>query len=365
MRSQTKSTPRPSQSEADYRGSQGSGPERPPFANRGVVQSQIGVLALVKQYVASERLGVGMAGIDFLTQTLRTTAGRALAERYQHLEDGTPRPGFRKSSKWVVPGGYAWRRTDPISRSKRFGKAYESWEASGAASQHLADVFKAYQGAPSRIDIAFDFRVPSELLADHVIEHQAEYLERRRLALGIAGQDGRNTRYVGSKDSERRIRIYRRDFKDPDLVREFGPLLRVELVLKKRQAKALWCEYRISRGQALAVAAAHVRDMLGLQLYGEWSEIPPLEAVPEQTRGAEMVYRFCAQNAVMLQAAKRLGIDVGALADLIATQKQGDAARKHQERLSARLRALAGVAMDQVRRIAAGGSGPERAAVGS
>lgn len=268
----------------------------PPFANRGV----------------DTPYPLFNVSVDWLTASLGVDDAQPLLDRSSHESEGQARPGFKQSEKRLFPGGYVWRRTEPRQESNRWGKRYESWEASGTSASWLARELKAIDSRPSRVDIAFDLN--SDRTSDEVLEDLRPQFESRGLLDGISGQGGVNTRYIGGQQSERRIRIYRKDLQDEAWSHLYGPTIRVELILKGKQAAAWWDVWRDSDDSgAFRVAAAHIREMSGLDLIGDEVELPELLPV-EQSHAAKKLAQFIRQHAGTLVAFMDAGINLGTLA---------------------------------------------------
>jgi len=297
-----------------------------------------------------------MAGIDYLAFTTSSAQSRLIRRQsnFEKASDGVSQPGYESSEKWLVPGGFAWRKFKPRSRSKRFGLAYETWEASGDASYHLAKAVKGRDGGPSRLDVAFDFPVHDSVLADHVADGVRSHVEKRRLKEGVSGEAGRNTRYIGSRASERRIRIYRRDFKDETLRLEFPPLMRIELVLRKKSAKALWGWYRRSHRGMLLGASAHIRDMTGLEVMDDNGRMPPIERSSPSAKGAEKIYQWLKSNRVMLKSLLAVGFPLYDGLECLEGIGSPNAQRMHLTRLDEVTSLIDGVCLDDLRRLCNG-----------
>ena len=156
-------------------------------------------------------------GLDFLTVSLPdATAGLLLAES-EHSENGHGFHSFRRSEERLIMGGRAWRRWEPGQPCKLWGTGYESWETSGAASDSFGMSLRGRPCKPTRVDAAWDFSVPETFTSDDFLAAIAAHVEGQILTTGISGQAGVNTRYVGSPQSEKRLRIYRKDLQDPCL----------------------------------------------------------------------------------------------------------------------------------------------------
>jgi len=274
-----------------------AGTTSPPFANRGVD---------THEHLAS-------ICIDWLTVSLGLDDIAGLMEGSKRDADDKATTGFKASEKRQAPGGVVWRRTDPHQESKAWGYGYESWEAPGTAALWLASELRSIDSRPSRVDIAFD--LADGRTADDLLESCRPHFTRKRLTDGISGQAGINTRYIGGQQSERRIRIYRKDLQSESWAVLHGSTLRVELVLKDRQAHAFWEVWQAGdEHTAYAVAAGHIQEMSGLELMADVREVPQLAPV-EQSSAAERVAQFIRQNAGTFVAIRDAGINLNALAD--------------------------------------------------
>jgi hypothetical protein len=156
--------------------------------------------------------------------------------------------------------------------------------------------------------------------------------------LGISGQAGVNTCYVGAASSERRLRIYRKDLQDESYKAAYGPCMRVEVVLKGDYARAAWKSAQAaSQGyeQRLAQAAsAHISDMTsGALTMLQDAELPPTMA-PATSSPAESIAAMVRQYWSWLGVCESLGVD---LAELVEQQRQAvgrETAWRHKQRLA-------------------------------
>jgi len=163
------------------------------------------------------------------------------------------------------------------------------------------------------VDVAFDLEVPETITADWFIERVQSHVQDEGLSIGIAGQDGVNTRYIGARESQRRIRVYRKDLQDTMWQGLYGPTLRVELQLRKDQARLWWMRWQRSTADGHALAAAHVAQMTGVQLLADLAAIP--EAVqPEAADFAGELFQFLQQHGARVDAWMGAGVDLRRLA---------------------------------------------------
>jgi hypothetical protein len=149
-------------------------------------------------------------------------------------------------------------------------------------------------------------------MADEVLENARHHFEKQGLTDGISGHGGINTRYIGSKASPRRIRIYRKDKQDEAWAHLYGPTIRIELELKDEHARNWWAVWASDENRAYGVAAGHIEHMSGYKLI-DTEDVPELVKV-EQATPATLLASFIRQNGATLLAYFDAGIDVMALA---------------------------------------------------
>lgn len=274
------------------------------------------------------------SGPDFCTVTLSKPSAATLIRLTRPHESGSPRPGFKASERRLCLGGFVWRRWHPLQTSKSYGDDYESWETEGEASRWLMDAALGEDSRASRQDYAFDFGVESLMPRDLLP------LFRPRLeALGIephfAGPESSCTVYIGSRQSDRRVKIYRRDLKDPALLHDgFPPMLRIELELRGQMGHALWRHRQLTGTDGLDVACTHIAHLTGYRVAEDAVPLPsPLEASPESDT-AQMVFQFVQQHASMIDAADRAGVDLTRLARARLASFSRDALHRHAARCS-------------------------------
>ncbi len=252
-------------------------------------------------------------------------------------------------------GGECWRRWEPHQTSRLWGKRYESWEFAGASAAWPASWLRNLRGARvSRVDVCWDFEVDPSLTADAVLERASARATARRISLGITGQDGVNTRYLGSASSVRRVRIYRKDLKDEAWEFQFGPTLRVEVVLRDALAQAWWQAWDRSESEGYAAAAGHVYEVTGRRVQADVGEVGRL-AVPRETVGAVMVANFIRQNASMIEACAECGIDLFGLSGRQRERWGKGTGSRHRERV----RAMEGLETEDVEGVLRAGEGME------
>lgn len=274
---------------------------RPPFANRGVDNTSC--------IHTNNLLG---CSVDWLTASIGRDTAENLCAITELEQVGGSRPGFKSSQLRTYSGGKVWRRFDPRQASKKHGLNYESWEWSGDSSPWGASYLREHETRPSRVDICFNLSVPGTVMADEVLENARHHFEKQGLTDGISGHGGINTRYIGSKASPRRIRIYRKDKQDEAWAHLYGPTIRIELELKDEHARNWWAVWASDENRAYGVAAGHIEHMSGYKLI-DTEDVPELVKV-EQATPATLLASFIRQNGATLLAYFDAGIDVMALA---------------------------------------------------
>lgn len=262
-------------------------------------------------------------GVDFLTVTVPDQTARDLMAESMPHEDGYGRPGFAKSEQRLVMGGKGWRRWEPHQVSEAWGRAYESWEFSGHAAWWPSRFLRERECRPSRIDIAWDFSVDAGYMSDDFAAAVKPWCEAQRITMGHSGHAGIDTQYIGSRKSDRMVRVYRKDLQDAVLAEILGPTLRVELVLKGDHAAAFWQVWKLagSEDEAWPAAAAVLQYMCGLAISP--GEMPQLE-VPECKDQAQLVLAFLEQNCATVTALVAAGVPV---VDLCREASEGSSKR--------------------------------------
>lgn len=252
------------------------------------------------------------SGVDFCTVTVSEDAGRVLLAKTLPSEPGGARTGFKVSEHRVCMGGFVWRRWEPIQPSKDFGERYESWECESQASRWLDAEALALEARPTRLDYAYDFACDIDLFPRDVLSVFRHHLVKTRMEPHFAGPESSCTVYVGSRTSDRRVKIYRRDLKDEALLLDgYPPMVRVEVELRGDAVRALWSHRKATGDDGKAIAATHVADLIGYAVQDHLDPLPPLPAeATDEADVAQMLLQFIEQNASMLDAVRLLGVDL-------------------------------------------------------
>lgn len=286
-------------------------------------------------------------GVDFLTVSVNRAVAGFLLGSTAYREGGVARPGFKSSQLRDCIGGTCWRRWEPRQESKRWGLDYESWEWASSVADYAARQLLGCgieDVRPSHVDVAFDFSVASSgLTPDAFCEAVRGHYSALGIKDGISGEGGVNTLYIGSKSSERRLRVYRKDLQSAGWASIFGPTLRVELILKGDRAAEWWGSWCESPDDAYRQAAGHVLAMTGLTVV-DGAALPPVLSVPDEVHEAERLVAWVRQNAGMLDVCNRAGIDLGVLV-LAQVRKQ---CRMTRYRNRQRVKTLQGLGAQEV-----------------
>lgn len=270
--------------------------------------------------------------VDWLTITTGPDDSVTLMALSELDEPGLPKQGFRASERRLFHGGQVWRRFEARQESRRWGASYESWECSGgeAGSSSFASICRSLAEArPTRVDIAFD--LDTDMTADEFVDLVSSHVAARGLTTGISGQGGVNTRYVGSASSDRRLRVYRKDWQSDAWLVTHGRTLRVELILKGDQAAAWWSMWREDKQLAYRAAAAHVADMTGAVLH-EVGELPEVVPVEGQSEAAKLA-AFFQQYGPYLDMLTRAGFDIQGLCKSSIEASSSESKRRISRRL--------------------------------
>jgi hypothetical protein len=167
----------------------------------------------------------------------------------------------------------------------------------------------------TQVHVAWNLTVPADLMADEFVRPWDDRVRAKRLTPGIQGEGDVNTRYIGAKSSARRLRVYRKDLQSEAWLFDYGPTMRVELILKEEQARAWWAVWEASESDAYASAAAHLLDMTGWCPPGiEPGLKPPLQPEPI-TEVSQQLFYFLVQHGAQLSSFADAGVDVFGLAD--------------------------------------------------
>lgn len=203
----------------------------------------------------------------------------------------------------------------PWNESKVWGMDYESWDCAGGHAHAMASSIGDAECRASRVDICFDFSVPEDFTSDAFVEAYCPMLEdgrnSRGFTIGIRGQRGINTRYIGSQNSDQYIRVYRKDWED-GLLLKMPPTLRVELVAKSQKAAALFDIFQANALVAYRTASTMIHSMTGFAPYGSDRALGSMpKPKPNQF---QRLLQFMTVYGPEIADYHAMGIDVGAVA---------------------------------------------------
>lgn len=278
------------------------------------------------------------ARIDWLSCTVSGRDAGHLKAVTDYARKGYPSDGFARSELRSCPLGDVWRRWHPHQESRAFGTDYETWEYPGPQAAHGVEQCRDLDTKPSRIDVAFDFLCHDDETPEDFVRAARPAFERLRMKARISGEafGGTATWYIGSRSSERMVRIYRKDLDEESWAATHGPTLRVELVLKDERAAGWWEVYQGGTLQdGFAAAAAHLQRITGMQVAEDVGDIPEVLVQPALNE-AEGVHQFIDQYGGLLVALDNAGIDVMDL----ARRRMQNPTRMSQSRMNKKQRDL-------------------------
>jgi len=268
--------------------------------------------------------GMGAVGdlvscaVDFLSITTGHAADPASLAAVLVLETTDPEPGgatkgFEVSeSRSLVGVSSIWRKTGPYQASKRFGLDYECWEFPEAAAAHIVTRIPAGKAwYATRVDVAFDFKCHADCTADHVAACLRDHHMQLGIKPGVCGEGDVNTRFIGGKRSDVRLRIYRKDLEDPAFAQFNGPTLRVEIIFKGDRAVVFGSWFVLDPESAMLGASDMVHDVCGFRPLVGGAEWPQL-VNPAPSDQAQIYMHFLKQNGGYIAALHDVGIDVAA-----------------------------------------------------
>jgi hypothetical protein len=268
------------------------------------------------------------AHLDFFRLTVSNADDARLCSWTAPDEPGRKTQGFGRSEQRTSPHGPCWRKWEPVQASNAFGQKYASWEWDGEHARGTADAVRGIVETTPRVtraDVAFDLSVPDDVTPDQLIDEIEDPTRRgytrlrdgHRREIGISGGGGVHTRYVGSRASPVRIRIYRKDIEDATWLH--GPTLRIELQLTEEAAQAYGRKLlHLGESGALAGAAAIIEHVTGWRVADCEGEIPDL--VPPE--GSDIASSLL---AVLKQAGPTLAMLIDAGLDVVALLREAAA----------------------------------------
>lgn len=277
-------------------------------------------------------------GIDWLSLSVSTSSALHLLERTKKL-DGPPKyfKGFGIHELRECWGGQCQRHYGPHSKSLKWGKDYELWSwtgenarssfeyTSGQCSGVLPNLREIKGAKCTRVDVAFDIRCTKDVSPTDIVNACRETIESQGIKCGTysEGDIVAETRYIGTSTSERRIRIYRKDIQSPTLITldasesgkdyyEMPPRLRIELVLKRDMAEALYKVSIENEEEAYRIAAQHIYEMCGIVLSDDMGAVPKIPK-SEDSGLAEKIAHMVNQYGEVLDLIDNKGVSLKTL----------------------------------------------------
>lgn len=273
--------------------SRGAAGDHPPSIDKGGVTLENNKLGKL------ENLGKpDTVGIDYLTLSVSTSEAERFLRCSPDAETmpGYRQPGFRKSEQRQIVGGWVWRKWSPYVASTDWGLQYESWLGSGEVGGFLLDSFTGFDIRPSRVDVAFDFCVSDDVASADFVDLVRPHVLAKKIKIGVNGIENPSgvsdlTQYIGTRSSNRQIRIYRKDLKDSAFAQLRGAVLRVEIIMRDELARRWYSQHLL--GDGYSFASSVVSDMTGFSPLADDYEPPsflsPPSVVPAQSLAALLV----------------------------------------------------------------------------
>lgn len=294
----------------------------PPDANRGGVTPFEGLEAAWEAW----------RGVDYCTATIPVGLAESIIAAppgpIRHMGAGSGKAeGFRASEVYQILGGTLYRRVDAVSPSKRWGRAYESWEASGAAGGVLAEWLAphATELRVSRLDMAVDVSCSAKLSPRDVFAGFAD-LEAGKapgggdVAVRGKGHHTNHTYYVGQHGAPRSLRMYRKDIQSPMLYGDHDiNIMRVELEFSKPNAHPMFAAWARDDVSAWAAWGRHLYDMTGCELL-PIGDLPPVERAAN-VEVLQTMLEMVEQYGPYMDMAHEAGIDLVSLAKIRSDRK--------------------------------------------
>lgn len=252
---------------------------------------------------------------DWLSISVPMDTAHALEAATVEDEHGFPvtRKGFTAGQARLCMGGECRRYWDPRVESKQYGRDFEGWEWAGGIARWAAGWLRGREGRPSRIDVQWTYSVPPDFTADTWAISADQHAARIGTTVGVTGHAGVNTRYIGGRTADLRIRCYRKDLRDSAWMFEHGPSLRVELTLKRATARAFWQLHQDNPESAFDAAAGHVLRMTGFRPQAAIGPRPQCEPSPTAD-AAQMLLQWLDQNGERLNMLADAGVNLFDLA---------------------------------------------------
>ena len=272
---------------------------------------------------------------DYLTITTARQMSDYLSGVTKLKESFGKQQGFSNVEKRFCLGGDCSRRFNPVSPSNDWGLDYESWLFTGlVADDNVRLLLKC--DAPSRLtrlDIAFDYSCPADYYPKDFIEDVRANIYGK-YGIETAGNEITGTRYIGSRQSDRYIRIYRKDLEDKQVEMQLGPVMRIELVIQNTSSycQCAWNSIR-SNGYYSGIQYASMMCHALFQLM----PIPFDETIfPEPIEKPESgiikkVFSLVDQRGNCILAALKAGIDLQGLCELKRFKASSSALSRFKE----------------------------------
>lgn len=306
---------------------------RPPSTNRGVEQTTNPLQTLLEGVECSRTidwLALVLGGCDDAWLRGHDSIGKVL------LDGAAPKwPGFRDGEWLEGLGGRLQRMSSPFQESSRHGLSYALWVFRDGTQYTYPQLLRG-RGQATRVDVAFDFKVPAEVSALSFVNGTEVLRKSCYREPSLVGKPSECTAYLGSPKATRRVRIYRKDLEGKGRALRLAPTLRIEAQLRGEAAESFWDSYGMHDEGGFTMAAGVIEDICGVVVQQErerWS-------APVKPVRADAVFALGCMLRMyggLMADLSSFGVDVVSLAKLsnslrpssLATAGRADVRRRH------------------------------------
>lgn len=265
---------------------------------------------------------------DFLSVTVPPETSKYLLSETTLEKVGGGTLGFRQSQFRNCVAGSCLRKFESVNKDCPLAASwgsFESWEFGGKNS--VAEIYYRLLSCqtlrPTRIDVAFDYVVPSWFMPQDFIDIHRMHIDSKGFKVGFFGDELVYTCYIGTRKSGLFLRIYRKDLKDISW-KQYGCVLRVEIEVRHNFAVDLW-DFYLANGKdaSFRFAAAYINRMCGFRAIPD--DLPELPVIVN-TRDSSVAlktYHCINQWASLLHILFSHGVDLPS----IVAEKAGKTSR--------------------------------------
>lgn len=211
--------------------------------------------------------------IDWIAATFTKDGGEAFLQ-HMWLDKSTmpvpcaPTKGYKEGYEFESGLRYSTNREHPERGCHVVfsGSTLRWYWATGFEWRRLMELIAEHEGRTSRVDLAFDFKDSGIDAGSLVKPNLKPYKGRGRTPKfnTLTGEDGSWTKYIGSRSSEKFLRIYDKAKEQGDYV---GDYIRVELECKGEVAHAVgWTFARQNAAECVGMARALVTGVANFNI---------------------------------------------------------------------------------------------------